>query len=54
MDDQIRQTVGHLQTLAIEQNKRSKEIERHVRDIKYAVVVIWAGLILLSYQILKT
>ncbi len=33
-----RQTVVHLQTLAIAHGKRLSEIERHVRDIKAVVV----------------
>jgi len=35
-----RQTVAHLQTLAIEHGKRLSEIERHVRDIKFGVVTL--------------
>lgn len=52
MDDQIsrdagvtRQTVAHLQTLAIEHGKRLAEIERHVRDVKFGVFALMAAVI---------
>lgn len=50
MDDQVsrdlgvtRQTVVHLHTLTIEQGKRLAEVERHVRDIKFGVLVLMVG-----------
>jgi hypothetical protein len=58
MDDQFssdgrvtRQTVAHLQTLAIEQSKRIAEIERHVRDIKFAVVLLIPLILAIVYQL---
>ena len=52
-DRVIRQTVVHIHTLAIEQGRRIREIERHVRDIKYVVVVLLVVLGLLSYHLTR-
>jgi hypothetical protein len=56
MDDQppnndmqvTRQTVVHLHTLAIEQSKRTTELFRQVRDIKYAVVFVLVIVLLMA------
>jgi len=61
MDDQAsrdagvtRQTVAHLQTLAIEQGKRLSQVERHVRDIRYGVVVLMiAAFWIAAHQVWK-
>lgn len=61
MDDQawgdlhvIRQTVIHLHTLAIAEDKRSEEIHRHVRDIKYGVVLLIGVALAVLLQLART
>ncbi len=44
----IRQTVAHLHTLAIEQHKRSAEIQRHLRDIKFGVFMLLVMIFLIA------
>ena len=50
-DDVTRQTVVHLQTLAIGQHQKIAEIARHVRDIKYGVVFLIAAVIGIAFRI---
>ncbi len=61
MDDQtwgdlhvIRQTVVHIHTLAFEHGKRTAEIHRHVRDIKYGVVLLIGAAFAILIQLART